>query len=177
MKLLLHICCAPCLIWPYEVLKERNFSITGLFYNPNIHPYLEYQRRKEAIINYSKEINFEVVFLDYEIKDFFRETYLKEEGPLRCKVCWNLRLKKTAEFARSRNFDYFSTTLLVSPYQDHLSLIAIGKELEKEYQIKFYAEDFRNGFKKAHQLAKEKGIYCQSYCGCVYSQVERFEDG
>jgi hypothetical protein len=98
---------------------------------------------------------------------------MKEDSKERCSLCWTLRLKKTAKLAKERGFESFSTTLLVSPYQDQELLKKIGNEIAKEEGIEFYYEDFRPGFKKAHEEARIKGIYCQKYCGCIYSEIER----
>ena len=173
MKLLLHTCCAPCLIYPLERLSEKGFGVSGFFYNPNIHPLSEYKNRKQALMDFSKVLNLEVVYPEYAPAEFFQAVNLKETNPGRCFTCWSLRLKNTAKIAKEKAFTYFSTTLLVSPYQDHGLLQKIGNDIAQEEGIDFYYEDFRPGFRKAHDLAKAKGIYCQKYCGCVYSEIER----
>jgi len=173
MKLLLHTCCAPCLIYPLERLKEKGFTVTGFFYNPNIHPIEEHKNRKQAVEDFSKSASVDVIYTEYEPLEFFHAVNLKEAKPQRCSICWSLRLQKTAGFAKEKGFDSFSTTLLVSPYQDQESLKKIGNDISKEAGINFYYEDFRTGFKKAHDLAKTQGIYCQKYCGCIYSEIER----
>jgi len=150
-------------------LREKDFKVSGLFYNPNIHPSLEYENRRLAVEKYSKEESLEVTFPEYEPQDFFRALDSKEASPGRCEICWKLRLEETARQARQRNFQGFTTTLLVSPYQDQELLKNIGNQVAKELQVEFYYEDFRPGFKSAHELAKARGIYCQKYCGCVYS--------
>jgi len=169
MKLLLHTCCAPCLIYPLERLKEKGFEVTGFFYNPNIHPVGEHQNRKQAVEDFSKGASVDVVYSEYQPSEFFQAVNLKEAKPQRCSICWSLRLQKTAQAAKEKGFDSFSTTLLVSPYQDQESLKKIGNDISKEAGVSFYYEDFRTGFKKAHDLAKTQGIYCQKYCGCIYS--------
>jgi predicted adenine nucleotide alpha hydrolase (AANH) superfamily ATPase len=173
MKLLLHTCCAPCLIYPLERLKEKKFEVRGFFYNPNIHPFAEYKNRKEAVEGFSKKINLEVTFPEYNPAEFFQAVHLKEAIPQRCSSCWSLRLKKTAWVAKEKRFSYFSTTLLVSPYQDQERLKDIGNQAASEFGVEFYYEDFRPGFRKAHQQAHAEGIYCQKYCGCIYSEIER----
>ena len=172
MRLLIHICCAPCLIHPLEVLRLKGLEVCGLFYNPNIHPILEYNERKKAVINLNPGI--EVIYPDYLPQEFFRAVNLKEDALVRCAVCWKLRLRKTARLAREKGFKYFSTTLLVSPYQDHEVLKRIGDEAAREEGVEFYYADFRPGFRKAHDEAKGKGIYTQKYCGCIYSEIERY---
>lgn len=173
MKLLLHTCCAPCLIYPLERLREKKFEVTGLFYNPNIHPFIEYKNRKQAVADFSRLIDVEIGYPEYKPEDFFQAVNKKEAAPERCVICWSLRLKKTAQDAREKGFNYFSTTLLVSPYQDQGALKKIGEDVSKSTGIEFYYEDFRPGFRKAHDEARAGGIYCQKYCGCIYSEVQR----
>jgi len=173
MKILLHICCAPCLIYPLERLKEKGFEVVGLFYNPNIHPFAEYQNRRQAVEDYSKKVNVEVVYPEYEPTDYFRLVHMKEEKIERCPICWYQRFKMTAQLAKERAFTHFSSTLLVSPYQDQELLKRIGEDICAEEGIEFYYEDFRPGFKKAHAQAHAQGIYCQKYCGCIHSELER----
>ena len=171
MKILLHICCAPCLIYPLKQLKTKGFEVEGLFYNPNIHPFSEYRSRKQAIADLGEDVK--VSFPDYNPAEFFQAVNGKEYGRERCSICWKLRLKKTAEEARRNDFTHFTTTLLVSPYQDQELLKKLGDEAGSEAGVEFYYEDFRPGFRKAHDEAKLKGIYCQKYCGCIYSEMER----
>ena len=175
MKLLLHACCAPCLIYPLERLREKSFQVTGFFYNPNIHPFSEYQNRRRAIEDFIKPDNLEVIYPEYDPADFFRAVNLKERNG-RCHICWSLRLKTTARAAKEKGFSHFSTTLLVSPYQDQELLKAIGGDISGEEGIEFYYEDFRPGFRKAHEIAHARGIYCQKYCGCIYSEIERYTE-
>jgi len=173
MKLLLHTCCAPCLIYPLERLREKGFSVTGFFYNPNIHPFSEYKNRKQAIEDFSKTDDIEMIYPEYRPAEYFQAVNMKEDSSDRCLLCWSLRLRKTAQAAKEKGFDSFTTTLLVSPYQDQEQLKKIGNDIAKEVEIDFYYEDFRPGFRKAHDLARAKGFYCQKYCGCIYSEVQR----
>lgn len=169
MKILLHVCCAPCLIHPLSCLREKYFEVTGIFYNPNIQPSPEYINRRLAVEQYSKVENLEVIYPQYRPQEFLSAVASKESSPGRCEICWKLRLKETASKARLMNFSAFTTTLLVSPYQDQELLKDIGNQVAIDSQIQFYYEDFRPGFKPAHELAKARGIYCQKYCGCIYS--------
>ena len=171
MKILLHTCCAPCLIYPLKVLRQDGFGVEGFFYNPNIHPFAEYARRKEAFTLLNPGI--EITYPEYSPKEFFREVNLKEDAPARCALCWKLRLKKTAQTAKEKGFEYFTTTLLVSPYQDQELLKNIGNEVSAQAGVKFYYADFRPGFREAHNEARALGIYCQKYCGCIFSEMER----
>jgi len=173
MKLLLHTCCAPCLIYPLEILREKGFEVTGFFYNPNVHPFSEYKNRKQAIEDFSKGVSCEAIYPEYNPTEFFQAVNLREVNPGRCPVCWGLRLKRTAQEAKEKGFNHFSTTLLVSPYQDIELIKKIGADIAEEEGVGFYYEDFRPGFRKAHDEARAKGIYCQKYCGCIYSEMER----
>ena len=174
MKLLLHTCCAPCLIYPLQRLRKQKLEVTGFFYNPNIHPLFEYQERRKAVVKFSSKENIEIIYPEYIPSEFLYAVNLNKDKPERCSICWSLRLKKTAKAAREEEFTHFSTTLLVSPYQDQEILRKIGNDIAQEEQIDFYYEDFRPGFKEAHDLAKKLGIYCQKYCGCIYSEIERY---
>lgn len=148
----------------------------GFFYNPNIHPYSEYKNRKQAVVDFSKAVDISVDFLEYKPEEFFQAVNLKETNPGRCSICWSLRLKKTAKAAKEMGFEYFTTTLLVSPYQNQELLRKIGRDISEQEGINFYYEDFRPGFRKAHDEAKAKGMYCQKYCGCVYSMKPRLTE-
>jgi len=163
------------LIYPLERLREEKFEVTGFFYNPNIHPFSEYNERKKALLDFSKKNAIDIIDLDYTPEDFFHAINLKENKPERCSICWRLRLTKTAETAKEKGFDYFSTTLLVSPYQDQELLRKIGEEVSRVLKVIFYYEDFRTGFRKARDSAKAQGIYCQKHCGCIYSEIERYK--
>ncbi|MFH0839295.1 MAG: epoxyqueuosine reductase QueH [Candidatus Omnitrophota bacterium] len=176
MKLLLHTCCAPCLIYPLQVLAQEGIKTRGFFYNPNIHPYGEFSKRRDTVLEYAKIIRLELIAQKaaYPVEDFFRAVNLKEKSPERCTLCWALRLKETALTAKAHDFDFFSTTLLVSPYQDQEMLKKIGAGISQETGIQFFYRDFREGFRPSHQEAKAKGMYLQKYCGCIYSERERY---
>ena len=169
MDIFLHICCAPCLIYPFGRLKNQGFKIKGFYYNPNIYPLEEYSRRKEALEFLSKDFQLDVEYPEYKQADFFQAIEHQEDAPERCRICWSLRLRKTALAAKENGFKVFSTTLLASPYQDHLSLKQLAEQIAKEENLDFYYEDFRTGFKQAQIEAKNKGIYRQKYCGCKFS--------
>lgn len=171
MKILLHICCAPCAIHPLkELIKSSGNEVKGFFYNPNIHPAAEEEKRRQALADFAGKENFEVIFERYDAGEFFKRVRAEQEAPLRCRICWRMRLEKTAETAKRERFDAFTTTLLVSPYQDQNAITQIGNEIGSESGIKFMAIDFREGFRRAQQQAREIGMYRQKYCGCVYSQ-------
>lgn len=148
--------------------------VSAIFYNPNIHPLAEYKKRKEALELFSGMDPVEVFYPRYSPAEFFQAVNLVEEKPQRCPVCWFLRLNRTAEFAKREGFDAFTTTLLASPYQDQTALKKIGFDISKDKGVDFFYEDFRPGFKRAHNLARENKLYCQNYCGCAYSELERY---
>lgn len=174
MRLLLHTCCAPCLIYPLERLREKGLVPAAYYYNPNIHPYTEYRSRLKAAAELSESARAVFIRPDYRPQDFFRSVSGHELPQDRCVLCWGLRLRDTAFYAAKNGFEYFTTTLLVSPYQDQAQLKRAGEEAAEAAGVKFYYEDFRPGFRKAHEQAKAGGIYCQKYCGCIYSEIERF---
>jgi hypothetical protein len=175
VKILLHTCCAGCTIYSFEELEKKFERVAGFFFNPNIHPYREFKDRRTALENYSSRHNKEIIFRDYEPQLFFHEINYKEQKGQRCPACWRLRLLETARFAKENTFDYFTTTLLISPYQDHVLIKTIGEHLAGELDIHFYYEDFRSGFRESQEALREEGLYSQKYCGCIYSEKERFE--
>ncbi len=176
MKLLVHICCGPCVI---EVLRDLRYAVTndlyGFFYNPNIHPRSEYERRKESFQYYIENFeSAEVFYPQYHPQEFFDNVDYKLGFPARCEFCWKLRLEKTAEFAKDNKMDAFTTTLLVSPHQDIDKINDIGKELSCKYELEFISRPFRKLFSKGRKDAKEKGLYRQNYCGCMFSEMEGY---
>ncbi len=177
MNILLHICCAPCSIYVINQCRDvaRNVStdrvnqVTGFYFNPNIHPREEYLNRRRALEQYSKTIDMEVIYPEYEPGGFFTHIGGDEGRPERCRACWRLRLEETARRAKKEGFDAFSTTLLISPYQDHTAIKSLGERFAGELGIDFYYQDFRPGFKRSQTEAKGFGLYRQRYCGCKYS--------
>ena len=175
-RVLLHSCCAPCSTYVIDFLVKY-FDITIFFYNPNIEPQEEYLKRKDEQIRFLKEYNNpHVDFLDC---DYDNEEYLKRckglenepEGGARCGVCFNLRLEKTALMAKEKGYDYFATTLTVSPYKNSELINKIGYKLEKKYNIKYLCGDFKkqNGYKRSVDMSKEYNLYRQHYCGCHFA--------
>ena len=182
-KLLLHSCCAPCSSRCIEYLSNY-FDVTVLYYNPNISPKLEYEKRKVEQIKFINEFESKnkLDFMDvgYDYNDFVNISKGLEhvpEGGERCFKCYRLRLDKTAKVAKENGYDYFGTTLTVSPYKNSQILNQIGEELQKEYNIKYLYSDFKknNGYKRSIELSKEYNLYRQDYCGCIYSKMERDE--
>ena len=174
MKFLLHICCAPCAIYPVEQLKREGFEVQGLWYNPNIHPYQEYRRRLESFKDYAARVDLPIICKDeYGLSQFIREVVYRETE--RCLFCYRLRLKGAARIAKEREFPSFTSTLLVSQHQKHDLIKEVGGEAGKEAGVEFYYQDFRPGLKESIKLSKEMGLYRQQYCGCIYSEYERFK--
>jgi hypothetical protein len=173
MKILLHICCANCAISPIEKIREAGNEAVGYFFNPNIHPYQEYQKRLDSLKQYSEKVGLNVICRDeYLLEEFLRNVSHREKE--RCQYCYSLRLEATAQEAKERNFDQFSTTLLQSTHQDHALIRETGERIGKEVGISFYYEDFRQGWRKGLEVSKSIGLYRQEYCGCIYSEKERF---
>lgn len=180
-SLLLHSCCAPCSSSVIELLCEY-FDITVYYYNPNIYPADEYHKRKEEqekfCRDYFKDANIKVVSEDYNEEDFLKIAKGREnlrEGGARCTLCYRLRLDKTASFATKNGYDYFASTLSVSPLKCAERLNKIGEELSKEYGVKYLYNDFKkkNGYKRSCEISNEFGMYRQAWCGCKYSYYER----
>jgi len=173
MKMFLHICCAPCLVYPLEVLLKNDHDITGYFFNHNIHPFTEYEKRLNTLKDYAQKKAFDVIYDEsYNIKEFLRKIAYNEDN--RCHICYLMRLESTAILASENGYDAFTTTMLYSKYQDHEMIKTIGKNLSKEYKVKFYYEDFRSGWGRGIKLSKKYKIYRQKYCGCIYSERDRY---
>lgn len=172
-KLLLHACCAPCSSACLERLKDY-FSITVFFYNPNIEDG-EYQKRKKELIRFIEETGWALsIDCEHDTKSFYdavKGLELCPEGGERCEKCFLLRLERTAQEAKRLGYDYFTTTLTISPLKDEQLINAIGYELEKRYLIKWLPSDFkkRNGYLESIKLSEEHSLYRQNYCGCIYS--------
>ena len=176
--ILLHSCCAPCSSHVIDVLS-KHFNITILYYNPNIEPYEEYLKRKEEEIRFIKEYNntnrLDIIDCDYDNEKYHELVKGLEdckEGGNRCFKCYRMRLEYTAIKAKELNYDYFGTTLTVSPYKNSQNLNEIGEELEKKNNIKYLYSDYKknNGYKHSIEMSKEYNLYRQNYCGCIYSQ-------
>ena len=170
MKLLLHTCCAPCSVYCIESLRNKNIDPTVYWYNPNIHPYMEYKARRDCLKEYTKSINIQAIFEEeYGLDEFCRNVIQDLEN--RCiNYCYPIRLEQTAKYAKENGYDTFSTTLLVSPYQKHDEIRRIGEKIATNYNLSFYYEDFRVGFREGQAKARELGLYMQKYCGCIFSE-------
>jgi predicted adenine nucleotide alpha hydrolase (AANH) superfamily ATPase len=173
MKLLLHICCAPCSIYPIDILRKDDFWVMGYFYRHNIHPYMECVRRQETLKAYARTIKLQVIYQKgYDLEGFMRNIVFREAN--RCSYCYYDRLKSTALVAKRGRFDCFSTTLLYSRFQNHDLIKSIGEAVGRSTGVKFHYSDFRRGWKQGIEISKQLEMYRQQYCGCIFSERERF---
>jgi len=174
MKVLLHVCCGPCAIYPFTRLKEEGADVTGYFYNPNIHPYQEFKRRLSTLEQFSQNSQLAMhIEKQYGLREFVQKVAFHEDE--RCKICYRIRLEKTVAVAKEKGFDAFSSTLLYSKYQQHSLLSTICRNLSIEYGVKFLYRDFREGWQFGVDKAIELNMYRQPYCGCIYSEQERYD--
>ncbi len=172
-RLLLHICCAPCSAFSVPALREEGLEVTGFFYNPNIHPEIENERREEALREYQPFLDIDIEFPEYNCGEYF--SALPSTGQDRCISCYELRLRATAREARRREMEAFSTTLLYSIYQKHHLLRGIAGRIGREEGVAFVYRDLRTGWQEGHDRYRPSGLYRQNYCGCVFSEKERIE--
>jgi len=176
MKLLMHVCCAPCSVYCIETLRKEGIEPTLYWYNPNIHPYTEYVARRDCLVEYAKSINVGAIIQDeYGLVDFCKNTSNNLQS--RCvDYCYPVRLRKTFEYAKEQGYDAVTTSLLYSIYQKHDFIKYYCEKLAEEFGIEFYYRDFRVGFWVGHEKAKEAGLYMQKYCGCVFSEEMRYNN-
>ena len=173
MNVLLHICCAPCAIYPVQELRSSGMQLTGFFFNHNIHPFLEYRKRLETVRDYAAMVELEVIYRDeYRLEEFLEAVAGAPEE--RCRYCYASRLEAAAAEAACSGFDAFTSTLLYSRYQKHDLIIQLGKLFAEKYGVRFYYVDFRSGWQKGIDISKKLGLYRQQYCGCIYSEKERY---
>jgi len=174
MKLLMHTCCAPCSVYCVQTLRNKGIEPTLFWYNPNIHPYLEYKARRESLKEYSSKMNLELIIEDeYGLDNFCKN--VSDKLSSRCvDYCYPLRLRKVFEYAKENGYDTVTTTLLYSIYQNHNYIKSLMEKLSKEFEIDFLYIDFRHGFWEGHDKAKEYELYMQKYCGCIFSEEDRY---
>lgn len=173
-KLLLHICCGPCAIYPLQTLRSSGFDVTGLFYNHNIHPYQEFRRRADAALQFAATASMELVMRDeYLLEEFLAN--VAADPAQRCRYCYVSRLEIAAREAAERGFSAYSSSLLYSRYQNHDQIRSEGERLGQQYGVRFLYEDFRVGWQEGIRISKEMGLYRQQYCGCIYSEKERYQ--
>lgn len=177
MRILLHICCAPCCIGPFEQLTGEGHEVAGHFCNPNIHPFIEFRRRMKALKVLQERMPIDVVYEEaYGLPGYLATVRWSSEAAERCADCYHLRLARTAEQAALRGFSAFTTTLLGSVHQDHTLIRRVGEDCAREAGVEFHYADWRPMADESHRRASEMKLYLQSYCGCIFSEWERFRD-
>lgn len=173
MNTLLHICCAPCANMCIDTLRADGFAVTGFWYNPNIHPFTEYRSRRNCLREYAQTIDLQMIERnDYGLRPFVREVASDIEH--RCVKCYEMRLYAAAQTAAENGFDSFTSSLFISPYQKHDLVREVAERAADEYGVQFLYRDFRPYFKEGQARARELGFYMQKYCGCVFSEEERY---
>ncbi len=173
MKILMHMCCAPCAVFPVRLLRDAGMDVTGFFFNHNIHPYQEYRRRLDTVSDYARQENLQVIIVDdYRLEEFLGNVAGKPEE--RCRYCYASRLDKAAEAAAAGGFPAFSSSLLYSKYQKHDLIHDLGLRAGEKFGVRFHYEDFRSGWQEGIRLSKAMEMYRQQYCGCIYSEKERY---
>jgi len=170
---LIHSCCAHCAAYTFNYWREQGYKVSALWYNPNIHPYTEHQHRLEAMQSLAQEINLPLIVNEgYDMPEYFRQVVGHEAE--RCRYCFRLRLSRTAEIALKNGFDAFTTTLLISPHQKHELIREIGNSIAKEQGVDFLYADLRKRYSDSRRMTKPLALYRQQYCGCIYSEWERY---
>lgn len=174
MKLLMHTCCAPCSVYCIDTLKKEGIEPTIYWYNPNIHPYMEYKARRDTLKEYAESLKLKAIFEeDYGLDEFCKNVVGDLQN--RCKnYCYPVRLRKTFEYAKANGYDAVTTTLLYSIYQNHDFIKEYMEKLSEEFGIEFLYRDFRVGFREGQNKARELGLYMQKYCGCIFSEEMRY---
>jgi predicted adenine nucleotide alpha hydrolase (AANH) superfamily ATPase len=174
-KILVHVCCAHCAAYTVEHWRQQGYGVSALWYNPNIHPYMEHQQRLESMQALAQETDLPLMVVEgYDMVEYFRRVAGHEAD--RCGHCFDLRLSKTAETARRNGFSAFTTTLLISPHQKHDTLREIGSKIGGEQGLEFLYADLRKRYSDSRHMTKPMNLYRQQYCGCVYSEWERYTD-
>ena len=174
MRILLHVCCGPCAIYPVYQLRQQQHEVTGFFHNPNIHPFREFRQRLETVKTMAEATGLSLELDEqYGLNEFLRRVVFHEDQ--RCGHCYAMRLSRTASAAAAGRYDAFSSTLLYSRYQNHLALREQGEALAQQVGVPFYYEDFRAGWQQGIDESVRMGLYRQPYCGCIYSEQERYD--
>ena len=174
MKLLMHTCCAPCSVYCIDELRLMGIEPTLYWYNPNIHPYTEYVARRDCVKEYAKRVGVDVIFNDEYGLDEFCKNVANNLNARCVNYCYKVRLEATVKYAKEHGYDAFTSTLFVSPYQQHDKLKEVCEQLAEKYGIEFLYRDFRVGFREGQAEARELGLYMQKYCGCVFSEEDRY---
>lgn len=174
MKLLLHTCCAPCSIKCIETLRGEGIEPDLYWFNPNIHPFTEYRSRRDTLVEYAKLIGARLYLEDvYGLRTFVQAVCPDFDS--RCTYCYSVRMSAAARYAAEHGYDGFSTTLLISPYQKHDEIQRIAQRAGEEYGVAFVYRNFRPYFREGQQAARDLGLYMQKYCGCIFSEEERYQ--
>jgi len=175
-RLALHACCGPCLIEPFDALDAEYDRTVVVYFNPNIHPAEEYERRRDTLANYARENGIDVVELEYDVDSWMEQVApFARDAASRCRACYALRLGEVAAWAAANGFDAVSTTLTVSPYQDAEAIAEEGRAAAAREGVQFVARDFRERYPEATRRSRDLGMYRQNYCGCLLSDIEARE--
>ncbi|MDP3113307.1 MAG: epoxyqueuosine reductase QueH [Candidatus Cloacimonadaceae bacterium] len=172
-SILMHTCCAPCLILPYHQLRKEGVQLGIFWYNINIHPYMEYKHRLDSLKDFAEREVFEIIMRDeYGLLEFIQNAAV--ETPGRCRYCYDARMDLTAKTAVELGYKAFSTTLLYSKFQNHDLLVEIANAKAEKYGVQFFYRDWRELWSEGVTLSKMENMYRQKYCGCIYSEQDRF---
>ncbi len=176
MRLLLHMCCGPCACYPVKRLREEGIEPVGYFFNPNIHPYKEWEQRLKTAKEFAEKVHLEILTDEnYQLREFLKKALPAETVPNgRCRMCYTWRLEQTAKFASENGFDAFTTTLFYSIYQQHELMKETAVFFAKKYGVEFFYEDFRPGWQDGIDISHALELYRQPYCGCIFSEEERY---
>lgn len=173
-SVLLHCCCAPCSLSCIAPLREEGIEPVAFWYNPNIHPWKEYQARRDCLAAYAPTIGMELIVREeYGLKDFVR--HVADDIDHRCTYCYEHRIEETAKYAAQHGYAAFTSTLLASLYQNHDKIAAAAEGFARQYGVAFLYRDFRPNFREGNRQAREMGFYLQKYCGCVFSEGDRYQ--
>lgn len=177
MKLLLHACCGPCACYPTEKLTGYGVDFSILYFNPNIHPYKEFKQRLSTLREFCEKKEYDLIInKSYPLEETLcGMLHEYEVGSVRCAYCYRVRLRYAAQFAKEHGYDAFSTTLLVSPYQKHELIRREAQAAAEEFGVPFFYEDWRTGYQRGVDISLEMGLYRQQYCGCVFSERDRYQ--
>ena len=172
-NILLHICCAPCAIACIQALREEGLSPTGFWENPNIHPYTEYRARRDALIGYARSIELPLLIQDdYGLRPFLQA--VAQSPDTRCGYCYDIRMEACAKRAAQEGFSHFTSTLFISPYQNHELLLISAQRAARRHCVSLFYRDFRPLFRQGQTQARSLELYMQKYCGCIFSEEDRY---
>lgn len=173
MNILLHQCCGPCSVYPVRVLKEAGHSLTGYWFNPNIHPVVEFYKRLETLADFDRSQDIPLIIDEtYGLVDFV--SHVAQDHKNRCGYCYEVRLEQAAKTAAENGFEAFTSTLFYSKYQNHDMMKQIAQKMAEKYKVCFFYKDFREGWKEGIDTSKALWMYRQQYCGCIYSEEDRY---